>query len=365
MQNSTIKVNNLPSPTWNWLNMNSATVNDADFNDSCKEKSIVPKSIEFSEKAKPQYDNFVGGLDKEFNELATKKSETVSRFVSKENNKENAKIKIDFFGEDEKKTINRLEFTAKKNSNMTVIMNFSSDEKSKGLMAVSTKAKAEENANLTIVQIQMLGQNYRMLSDVDVQCDDNSNVKIIEVIIGGSDTYLGCLGELNKPFAKFNVDTAYLMENESKLDMNYIARHIGKSTESLMTVNGVLSNKAQKLFRGTIDFRRGASGSVGNEKEDVLLLTDDIINKTIPLILCKEEDVVGNHGATIGKLDDDVIFYFESRGVPKKQVYSLMAKARIDSVCKKIDDKETKKTIEEYLNNKWGKGLGYDAETKD
>ena len=64
----------------------------------------------------------------------------------------------------------------------------------------------------------------------------------------------------------------------------------------------------KKTFRGTIDFRCGSSGSVGDEQEDVLLLGENIVNKTIPLILCEEEDVDGRHGATIGRLPEDMLF---------------------------------------------------------
>ena len=70
-----------------------------------------------------------------------------------------------------------------------------------------------------------------------------------------------------------------------------------------------------KLFRGSIDFVKGCAGSVGNEKEDVLLLGDDVVNQTIPLILCAEEDVEGNHGASIGELDEKTLFYLMSRGI--------------------------------------------------
>ena len=73
--------------------------------------------------------------------------------------------------------------------------------------------------------------------------------------------------------------------------------------------------RLQKVFRGTIDFKNGSSDSVGNEKETVLMLGENVVNKTVPLILCAEENVVGNHGATIGELDDETLFYFESRGI--------------------------------------------------
>ena len=135
--------------------------------------------------------------------------------------------------------------------------------------------------------------------------------------------------------------------------MNLEAVHTGKKTNSRMDAAGVLSGKAVKIFRGTIDFQKGCAGSVGNEKEDVLLLDDTIVNQTIPLILCNEEDVEGNHGATIGKLDEELLLYLESRGISEEAVYAMMAQARIDSICHKISDEEMKKKVQEYLEGEW------------
>ena len=81
----------------------------------------------------------------------------------------------------------------------------------------------------------------------------------------------------------------------------------------------------------------------------MLLLDDTIVNQTIPLILCNEEDVEGNHGASIGKIDEELLFYLESRGISEENVYDMMAKARINAVCNKITDEETKRKVQEYL----------------
>ena len=91
----------------------------------------------------------------------------------------------------------------------------------------------------------------------------------------------------------------------------------------------MLNGNAFKLFRGSIDFVKGCAGSVGNEKEDVLLLGDDVVNQTIPLILCAEEDVEGNHGASIGELDEKTLFYLMSRGFTKEAAEAMIAGARL------------------------------------
>ena len=92
------------------------------------------------------------------------------------------------------------------------------------------------------------------------------------------------------------------------------------------------------VFRGTIDFKTGSSNSVGNEKETVLMLGDDVINKTVPLILCAEENVVGNHGATIGELDDETLFYLKAAASPRAQAENILARASIERFARTVDD---------------------------
>ena len=106
---------------------------------------------------------------------------------------------------------------------------------------------------------------------------------------------------------------------------------------------------AKKIFRGTIDFKTGAADSVGNEQETVLMLGDDVENKTIPVILCSEENVVGNHGATIGELDEDTMFYFASRGIDKEQAENIMARASIERLKGLIADDKFAAIIDEEL----------------
>ena len=77
--------------------------------------------------------------------------------------------------------------------------------------------------------------------------------------------------------------------------MNLVVNQIGRKTDRKRNrrLRSAQGQRQSKIFRGTIDFRNGSSGSVGNEKETVLMLGEDVVNKTVPLILCAEEDVVG------------------------------------------------------------------------
>ena len=86
------------------------------------------------------------------------------------------------------------------------------------------------------------------------------------------------------------------------------------------------------------------------EQETVLLLGDDVVNKTVPLILCAEENVEGTHGATIGALDDDTLFYFESRGFDRAAAEDLMARAAVERLAHDLGDDATAETVQHELN---------------
>ena len=131
--------------------------------------------------------------------------------------------------------------------------------------------------------------------------------------------------------------------------MNYIARHRGRHTTSRMNITGVLRDNAFKIFRGSIDFLSGCSGAKGDEQEEVLLLGDDVVNQTVPLILCAEEDVEGNHGATIGEIDERTLFYLASRGIARKEAEQLIARARIEAVSELLPLPEMRKLVSSYL----------------
>ena len=95
-----------------------------------------------------------------------------------------------------------------------------------------------------------------------------------------------------------------------------------------MHTAGVLTGNADKILRGTIDFRRGAKRGVGHESEDVLLFSPHARNRTAPLILCGEEEVEGQHAASIGRLDEAKLYYLRSRGLSEAQARRLMVDAR-------------------------------------
>lgn len=207
--------------------------------------------------------------------------------------------------------------------------------------ALRTTAHVGKNATLRLVQLRRGGESGALINDVRVRCGENARFEYYRVILGGAETYDNCSVALEGDGSSFVCKIGYRLSGEELLDMNCEAIHTGKKTTCDISASGVLRDRASKLFRGTIDLRAGCSGAVGNEAEDVLLMDGTVRNRTVPIILCAEEDVVGNHGATIGRLDENLIFYLQSRGLERDFIYEMMARAKLDAVIRAIPDETT------------------------
>lgn len=293
----------------------------------------------------PEFERIETGMGKDMDRLLASAGTPCMLFGTEPGKKEEQPLSLSFFWRDKEKSIQAVDLHIKENSELTVIMDYRS-ERGSGTAAVQTKIIAEKNAKLRLIQVERLDKGFACLSDIGAYCEENAEIELVQLVLGAGDVWMGCRTELAGRESCLQADIGYRTEGANRLDMNYAAVHTGKKTVSSIHAAGVLRDRAKKLFRGTIDFKKGAAGAKGDETEDVLLLDDSVQNQTIPLILCAEEDVEGNHGATIGNLDEELIFYLKSRGITQEAAYELMAAAKLGAVCRKIPDKKIQEELE-------------------
>ena len=214
-----------------------------------------------------------------------------------------------------------------------------------GSFAVETALTLHGNASLRLVQVLGAQDSALLYAKTDADCAPGAGVDMTQILMGQGDLYSDNGTELVGDGSHYSAQIGYLGRGSQTIDVNVVVNHYGKNTECEIDTSGALKDAAKKVFRGTIDFKTGSSNSVGNEKETVLMLGDDVVNKTVPLILCAEENVVGNHGATIGELDEDTLFYFESRGISAAEAENIMARAAIERLARTIEDEAAQAAI--------------------
>ena len=348
----TLNINNLPTLTWNRLKINSTPFStDAVFSgNGSPHTTELPEGVEYRERfSAAQYAELETGCGKELGAHFFNNAEA-SLFTVKKGRHIKTPLVIDFDLRDKSATSAFQIIKAEEGASVTVIMRCRSPKNAGGTQILRTICDAEKNAFIHLVKVQLLGDGFVQVDDIGTTCADGGRVELTHVILGGKETYTGAAGTLPAFGGSFKADTAYLCRAEQKLDMNYVARQIGKKTDCQMSAKGTLRGRAAKTYRGSIDFINGCAGSTGNEYEEVLLLSPDVVNKSIPLILCGEEDIAGEHGSTIGKLGEDTLFYMQSRGIGKPEAEKLMVRAKVSSVASLIPDEGTVELINTYMD---------------
>lgn len=350
------KVNRLPVPTWNWLKINDSQMNlSMDVQQGQMERStVVPQGIRLLEKEEldrmmPAFAEIKTGMGEEVGAFLHEMRTEVTGYMSEKGCRILEPLLLHYSCRDQGALFEDQIICAQEGSEMTVIMDYSSVEDAESLFGIRTRIYAEKNALVRVIKLQLLGAKADHFDDMGAVCEDQAKVEIVQLELGGNRGWAGCLARLKGFKSSFESGTGYLCREQQKLDINYVAVHEGKKTDSRMEVKGALLDQAEKVFRGTIDFRRGAKGSVGEEQEDTLLIGRDVINKTIPLILCGEEEVEGNHGATIGKIDESLLFYMQSRGIKEDWAKEMIIRAGIDAICRRIPHEPSVKMVQSYI----------------
>ena len=152
--------------------------------------------------------------------------------------------------------------------------------------------------------------------------------------------------------ARADVWGLYFGDAERKIDLNYIIRQEGQRTDANMQVRGALLNRSVKTFRGTLDFVQGARGSTGKEDEEVTILSPHVRNRSVPLMLSHEGDVDGHHAVSIGKMDEEKLFYLMSRGLDDRAAQQLIVEASFEPVLARIENDELRAEIAHYLERR-------------
>lgn len=236
-------------------------------------------------------------------------------------------------GADGKAAVAALDVVAQKGSNLKLTVSLDSPAEGSGLAGVLLRVFAGEGARVSITGVQTLADGYIALDDTGLFLDENARVDVRHEVLGAGAAYVGLAGDLLGDQSKVTIDTDYLGAREQLRDFNYELRHRGKKTECNIDANGVLTGTSKKVLRGTIDLAHGCKGSQGNERETVLLANQGVENKTVPVILCDEDDVAGNHGATIGHVRDEQLFYLACRGLSPEDAENLFVRAKLEDAA--------------------------------
>ena len=228
---------------------------------------------------------------------------------------------------------------ARENDNLSDIISSSYPyvfEKEKVSDCIEKITEYEEDS---IPVLTMEGRIAGIVTSTDI-------VEMVDDAMGDDYAKLAGYKSVNK------LHSIYLGKEEQKIDLNYITELYGEKTNVDIEVNGALKDKARKNFKGTIDFKTGSKKAKGKENEYCTLLSDTSYSKALPMLLCTEDDVEGEHSTATGKVDDNELFYIMTRGISEKEAKKMIVKAKFNSVIQGIKEETVQNLILEEVDRR-------------
>ncbi len=162
--------------------------------------------------------------------------------------------------------------------------------------------------------------------------------KIVPVVLGRKNLRLDIV--LAGENAGVEVVGLVLGKKADEKALEVYITHVGKNTKSKVNVRAVLRGKSTFDFRGNVKIEKGAKGADAYLRSDALLFDEAKMGDDTPALEILERDIKAGHAATIGKVDEIMLFYLMSRGVSKAQAEKLLIAGFTQPILDKISSSE-------------------------
>ena len=248
--------------------------------------------------------------------------------------------------------IGNIEILANEGTKSTIILKFETEKDVKAFHNSIIRAIAKKNAVLNIVIVNFINELSNNFLAIQNEIEENAKVNYCIIDFGGKNSITNYFSNISGDNADNKLNTIYVGRNTQRFDLNYIGELYGKKSNIDIEVQGALKDKAKKNFKGTIDFKKGCKKATGNENENCMLLSDTAKSIALPMLLCSEEEVEGNHSSSAGKIGEKELFYIMSRGFEQKEAMKLMVRAKFNKILENIKNKGLKCKIIDEIENR-------------
>ena len=349
-----LKINETPVRTSRNFNINNIKLENVEIPEKIKPFENI--LIE-NENSNIKIDNktiktdLVYGISKQFVEnIKDNANQNININVDGNNKKE---VKLNFeFNSKENELQENIQINANKNSKATIIIKYISKDSNYNFHNGIIKTNAKSNSDINIILINFLNNNSNNFISIENNFEESAKIKYTIIDFGGKNSITNYYSNLLGEKSENEINTIYLGQDGQLFDLNYIAELRGQKSNVNIEVQGALKDNSKKHFKGTIDFKKGCKKSKGNENEACMLLSKKAKSISLPMLLCSEEDVEGNHSSSAGKADEKELFYIMSRGFSLKDAMKLIVRARFNKIIEEIKNEEIKNEILEEIDKR-------------
>jgi Fe-S cluster assembly protein SufD len=218
-----------------------------------------------------------------------------------------------------------------------------------------TEIAAGEDSGIEYIRIQREPDNISHIANVQINQRRNSRVDLHHFTTGGGLVRTNVDAALQGEGAEISMNGLYLVNGKQHMDTHTRIDHIAPHTASTENYKGILDGNGRAVFNGRIVVHSHAQQITADQTNHNLMLSDDSLVNTNPQLEIYADDVKCTHGSTVGRIDDEAYFYFQSRGVDRQTAQDLLVRGFAGEIVASIRDESMRQNVEQLVT-RWLSG---------
>ncbi len=240
-------------------------------------------------------------------------------------------------------------FLIEANSQASIIENYSALDDNRYFTNAVTEAVLADNAVLDHYKLELESHQAFHVGCTQARQGRDSNYRMHNMSLGGSLVRNNIATVLDGEGGYCALNGLFVANGKQHVDNFTTMEHAQPHCDSRELYKGILDGKSRGVFHGRIIVRPGAQKTDSKQTNDNLILSDNALINTKPQLEIYADDVKCTHGATIGQLEKDGLFYLRSRGIEEQAARSLMIYAFASEVLAKISHQPLRDELHAYL----------------
>lgn len=222
-----------------------------------------------------------------------------------------------------------------------------------------TTITVEDGGHLIHNKIQNESQKAFHIGNLFVSQNENSQFVSNNIALGGYLVRNNLIVALRRKHAETQLNGLYMGNDTQHIDNNTLIDHVASNCSSHELYQGILGEQATAVFSGKILVRPDAQKTDAIQNNRCLLLSDDARINTKPQLEIYADDVKCTHGATVGQLDEEAIFYLQSRGIAKQRAKNLMIYAFAEGIIQQMKVESVREFVDRLILQRFKESMNF------
>lgn len=248
----------------------------------------------------------------------------------------------------------RLVLRAREAADLSIVERHLSTGESTALTNVAVEIEAGPNARIRHVRLQQHGEGSQFVETLRAEVAADANYELTQLSLGGRAARTTAGIGLRGRGAHCSLGAVAIADGARTLDAFFRIEHLAPHTRTVETVRGIAADRARVAFNGLITMAQGAVGAESEQSLRGLLSGTQCEIDLRPQLEIYVDAVKASHGATTGKLDEQMLFYLLSRGLDRVTAQALLKWAFVEDVLRDVGERALRHELEREIAARLG-----------